>query len=167
MSETTEPRPVGRPTRYKRGLANEICDRIALGETLRKICEEEEMPDRRTVFRWLEKHDEFRHQYTRSRELQQEHFADEILDIADDGQNDWMDTNIGPMVDKEAVLRSKLRVDTRKWLMGKVAPKKYGDRTAVEHSGPGGGPIEYLDQQRQADAELDEWEKENEPADEE
>lgn len=67
--------------------------------------------------------------------------AEEILDIADDGTNDWMekkddeDNCIGWRENGEAVQRSKLRVDTRKWLMSKLAPKKYGEKQEIKHSG--------------------------------
>jgi hypothetical protein len=42
----------------------------------------------------------------------------------------------------EAINRSRLRVDTRKWLIARMAPKKYGDRVTNEVVGKDGGPIE-------------------------
>jgi terminase small subunit-like protein len=47
------------------------------------------MPDMATVFRWLARHAEFRDQYARAREVQADYLAEEILEIADDGRNDW------------------------------------------------------------------------------
>ena len=141
---------MGRPARYKKGLVNEICERIANGETLRAICREEEMPSRETIRLWLKKHEEFLGQYAQAREQQQESFADEILEIAHDGSNDYTDKELpsGQIIkvfDQEHVQRSRLRVDTLKWLMSKVAPKKYGERKAIEHSGPDGEPIATVD----------------------
>lgn len=85
-------------------------------------------------------------QYARAKEVQSEHMAEEILAIADDGQNDWMERNgaesAGWAVNGEHIQRSRLRVDSRKWLMSKLAPKKYGDRVTQEMTGAGGGPIE-------------------------
>ncbi len=83
-------------------------------------------------------------QYARAKELQAEYLLGEIFEIADDGTNDWMERQRqdgSVAVDHEHIQRSKLRVDTRKWAMSKMAPKKYGERVAMEHSGPDGGPI--------------------------
>lgn len=76
-----------------------------------------------------------------------EHWSDEVIDISDDGSNDWMERNHGEdkqstwTINGEHVQRSRLRVDTRKWLLSKLKPERYGDR--VEHSGPQGGPIQH------------------------
>ncbi len=103
------------------------------------------MPGKSTIFRWLAKHAEFRDQYARACEARTEAHADEILAIADDGSNDWMQKNHGDTIvwveNGEAIRRSQLRIDSRKWLMSKLSPKKYGDKVTQEHSGPNGGPI--------------------------
>lgn len=105
------------------------------------------MPSRPTVLRWVEDFPEFRTQYARAREAQADHYAEEILDISDDGENDWMcregkDKSESWQLNGEHVQRSKLRVDSRKWLMSKLAPKKYGDKVTQELVGPGGGPVQ-------------------------
>lgn len=138
---------MGRPSDYTEDLALLICTRLADGETLREICRDETMPHRATVFRWLATDQAFRDQYTLAREVQADLWADELVEIADDGSNDWMLRNRGDddpveVVNHEHVTRSKLRVDARKWLMAKAAPKKYGDKVDVQHSGPGGGAIQ-------------------------
>jgi hypothetical protein len=92
--------------------------------------------------RWLAQHAEFRDQYAGAREAQADYYAEEILEIADDGSNDWMERNGKVVEDHEAINRSRLRVDTRKWLIARMAPKKYGDRVVAEHVGKDGGPIE-------------------------
>ena len=124
-----------------------ICERIALGEGLRGILRDDGMPSLSTVFRWLEANEARREQYARARERQAEFFSDEILEIADDGTNDWMEreTRSGDAVtvfNHEHAQRSKLRVESRKWLMAKRAPKKYGDKITTELVGKDGGPIE-------------------------
>lgn len=87
------------------------------------------MPGKTTVLRWLRERDEFRVQYARAREDQADAFADEILEISDDGTNDTYKNEDGlDLLNHDHIQRSKLRVETRKWLMGKMAPKKYGDR---------------------------------------
>ncbi len=82
----------------------------------------------------------FREAYARAREAQMEKWADDIVDISDDARNDFMervgkDNKAERVVDQEAIQRSRLRVDTRKWLMSKLAAKRYGDRLTVEVSG--------------------------------
>lgn len=111
---------MARPTDYCQETVDDICERIGVGESLRAICRDEEMPALSTVFRWLTIHPEFSDQYARAREEQAEALADEITDIADT---------------EEDVQRAKVRIDARKWVAGKLRPKKYGDKTQLEHSG--------------------------------
>lgn len=136
----------GRPSDYGPEIADRICERIADGESVRSICADDDMPSKAAVFRWLAAHETFRDQYARAKEAQLEHMADELLDIADDGSNDWMerrnaDGSTHEVVNGEHIQRSRLRVDSRKWLLSKLVPKKYGDRVMNEHTGKDGGPI--------------------------
>lgn len=107
------------------------------------------MPDRRTVFSWLlkDEFEAFRHQYTRARELQAEAFADEMSDIADDATNDYMSSvddegGVGYKLNGENIQRSRLRVDTRKWIASKLKPKKYGDK--LELAGDADAPLAFV-----------------------
>lgn len=128
---------MSRPSDYSPELALSICERLVIGESLRAICREESMPGLSTVFRWLEQDQGFREQYARARDIQADTFADEITEIADDGSNDWMERknaegeNIGWQVNGEHIQRSRVRIDTRKWIASKLKPKKYGDKLAV------------------------------------
>ena len=141
---------MSRPSNYTPEQASLICERIANGESLREICRGDGMPDKATVLRWLGKpeNDAFRDQYARAREAQADHFAEEILEIADDGSNDWMkrqsDAGAIEAPDHEHIQRSRLRVDSRKWLMSKMAPKKYGDKVDHTLAGPDGGPVQVI-----------------------
>jgi hypothetical protein len=87
------------------------------------------MPGQTTVYRWLMENEEFREQYACARELQADTLFDECQDIADDGSNDYMGDD--DKYNGDAVQRSKLRIDTRKWMAGKLRPKKYGDKTLI------------------------------------
>ncbi|WP_431290413.1 terminase small subunit protein [Burkholderia cepacia] len=119
---------------FTQELADTICEHLASGLSLRQIEEIEGMPSKTTILRWLgdDRFTSFRDQYARARDMQAEGMADEILEIADDGRNDWMEIqnrdgeNIGWKVNGEAVQRSRLRIDARKWLLSKLLPKKYG-----------------------------------------
>lgn len=110
----------GRPTDYTEELADLICERIALGESLRSICEDEDIPAMSTVFKWLNEHTQFSEQYARAREEQAEAFADEIVTIADDAAPDGA-----------CISKAKLQIEARKWTASKLKPKKYGDKIAV------------------------------------
>ena len=82
---------------------------------------------------WLDgSRPEFSEQYARAREAQADKLAEEALQIADDGRSDtYVDGDGNVKTDTEVIQRSKLRVDTRKWLASKMAPKKYGDKVAI------------------------------------
>lgn len=136
---------MARPSGFTQKIADTICERLAEGESLRSICDEEGMPSKSMVMRWLRQNEEFRDQYARAREMQADVLADEILSIADDGHNDWMVRKFGDdelwVENGEAMRRSQLRIDARKWLAGKMRPKVYGDKVTQEHTGSSENPI--------------------------
>lgn len=129
----------GRPSIFTPEIAETICARLMSGESLREICREDGFPDIATVGRWLHRHDEFRTQYAQAREAQAEVLADEVLEIADDGRNDWMERHgkddAGWQANGEHIQRSKLRYEARRWYAAKLAPKKFGEKVETEHSG--------------------------------
>ena len=57
------------------------------------------------------------------------------MEIADDSTNDWVETKFGPQLNREAIERTRLRIDARKWMMARILPKKYGDKLDLNHSG--------------------------------
>ena len=122
---------MGRPSEYTPERGEAILARLAVGESLRSICTDEGMPHRDTVRAWCDVFPEFSGQYARAREIGLDNLADEVLEIADD-----------VFVDSDAIQKAKLQVDARKWLLSKLAPKKYGDKVALEHSTPPGQPIQ-------------------------
>lgn len=133
---------MGRPSDYSDTTADEICERISNGESLRRICLAENMPSKSAVFRWLYANEKFRDQYARAKEAQADALADDILDIADDGENDtYIDDEGNKRVDNDVIARSRLRVDARKWIASKLKPKVYGDRVQQEVTGANGGPL--------------------------
>lgn len=124
----------GRPTIFTKKLAKNICMRLSEGESLRTIVKDDKMPSASTICRWLldEEKKEFWEQYEKARNIQAELMFDELLEIADDGTNDWMerkdrDGDSYYITNGEAMGRSRLRVDTRKWYLSKIVPKKYGN----------------------------------------
>jgi hypothetical protein len=134
---------MARPSDYNQDIADIICERLADGVSLRSICTDEDMPNKATVFRWLNKHQEFNDQYARAREEQAESLADDIVNIADSAGNPLLIDDVPLLKDGEpvmytdasAVAHAKLKVEARKWVASKLKPKKYGDK--IEHTGTG------------------------------
>ncbi len=127
-----------RPTDYTPELADQICAELASGISLRTVCNADDKPCTATVFNWLRRYPEFLHQYEKAKEESADALVEEMLDIADDGTNDWMEVNdkgggcVGYKINGEHVQRSRLRVDVRKWAASKLKPKKYGDKLTHE-----------------------------------
>jgi len=145
-TSTKTKRPRGRPSTFTWAVANKICERLAEGETLRSICRDKGMPAASVVRRWaLDDREGFYAHYARARDTGLDAMADELLDIADDGEND---RDADGKADSEHINRSRLRVDTRKWYLSKLAPKRYGDRSSLELTGANGGPVSINDTER-------------------
>lgn len=134
-----------RPSVYDPALAAELCQLISEGHALNQIVRQRrDMPWKRTISIWRSTHPEFADMLRTARQAQADHFAEEIIEIADDGSNDWMtreaaDGTITKVVDHEHIQRSRVRIDARKWLASKMAPAHYGDTVAV--TGPSGDPL--------------------------
>lgn len=130
-------KPLGRPSDYTEETAQAICSLLAEGHSLVEIGRMEGMPNPATVYRWVGAREDFRERYARAREAQAEHFMDEIIDIADDARNDWMDRatkdGVVTVLNTEHISRSKERIDARKWVMAKLNPKKYGDKLQLSN----------------------------------
>jgi len=143
------PAKIGRPTLYTPEIGEKICFALAGGGKLKKICEADDMPSRESVHRWLVSNDDtykaFQEAHLIARRAGAFVLADEILEISDDGSLD-MKTVVGQdgeereVVDHEHIQRSKLRVDSRKFLAAKFAPDIFGDRVNV--AGVKDAPIE-------------------------
>lgn len=121
----------GRPSIYSQEVSDEICARLAAGESLSKICRDPLMPCIASITMWLStnKYPEFTASYARAREIQAEVMLEEILAISDDSSNDtYIDDEGKTRVDHDVIARSKLKVDTRKWIMARMSPRKYGDQ---------------------------------------
>jgi hypothetical protein len=141
---------IGRPSKFTQALADKICERVASGESLRKVCATPGYPHMSNVLRWLAEEEKaaFREQYTRAREAQADAMAEDLMELHEKA---WVPVLVGgkplmvkgePLmtVDKASVAAVRLEAENKKWLMGKLKPKKYGDKVAL--TGDGGGPIQ-------------------------
>lgn len=131
------PKKNGRPSKYTDKLADKICQMIAQGQSVRSICAKKDMISMQTFFRWLRENDKFREQYARACEERSYMHAEDIIEIADNATNDYMEKleGDGYIFNSENVQRSRLRIDTRKWLMSKLNPKVYGDKLDMTTNG--------------------------------
>jgi hypothetical protein len=112
---------------FSQEIANAICLRLELGESLRNICKDKDLPAPSTVIKWTNQFPEFREQYARARLIQAELMADEILTIADNVHEDPQSR--------------RGRVDARKWILSKVLPKVYGEATMLKHADADGNVL--------------------------
>lgn len=131
---------MARPTDYNQEIADRICEAISEGMSLRELCLADDMPNKATVFRWLNLHKEFSDQYARAREEQAETLADEIVAIVDNAASPLMvdglplngaDGNPILVTDTAAVAHARLKMDARKWVASKLKPKKYGEKLGI------------------------------------
>lgn len=144
-----KPRTRGRPSRYTPAMGKAICKMLSSGMTLLEVCRRPAMPRESVVRWWAAQPDHpFSAQYVRARTIGYMHMGDDLLAIADNSANDWVeraekDGRVSILLNREALERSRLRIDTRKWLLSKALPKVFGDKVALEHTGANGGPIAH------------------------
>ena len=117
----------------------EILEYIEDGKSLRSILKASDMPSSRTFFKWIDDDKEKVKRYSRAMEIRADSIFEDILEIADDGTNDFMTITKGDVEynveDREVTNRSRLRVDARKFFLSKVLPKKYGDKLDLTSDG--------------------------------
>lgn len=119
----------GRPTTYTPELVKEICDTIASSSKgTKKLCNENShWPSQDSLFAWLKAFPEFSEQYAQAKRIQVEVLVDEILEITDDSSQDSFINDEGKRVpNKASIERARLKIDTRKWIACKLAPRVYG-----------------------------------------
>lgn len=123
---------------FNQDIADEICERLIMGESLRSICKDSHIPDAVTISKWLANTPAFVTQYASAREAYADAEFEKIQEIADDGTNDYIErlnhngAVPGWEVNGEAIARSRLRIDAIKWRVGKLRPKKYGEKLEVD-----------------------------------
>lgn len=148
-------RPKGTDT-YTEEAGAKVCERLAQVGSLRRVCAEDGMPGEAAVRSWIVRHPEFAEAYARAKEAGIDALVEEALDISDDGVNDWQEGKHGPMLNAEHVSRSKLRVEYRRWLAERMAPKKYGIKQDITS---GGEPLKGAAVAVVERMTLDDWKK--------
>jgi hypothetical protein len=118
------PAKIGRPTKYSPEWAEGFCALIAEGQSVVEICAKPDMPSQQSVYTWLRDNEDFLERYARAREAQADKYFQEIVEIAD-------------AATPETVNVARLRVDSRKFTVARLAPKKYGDHISHDVKGAG------------------------------
>lgn len=108
-----------RPLDYRQDIADEICDLLKQGKSLSKICASDAYPDRHIVFKWLADNENFQRSYYYAREAYSEARFDDMENIIDEADT------------PDKIQQARLKIDTMKWMLGKMKPKKYGDKLAI------------------------------------
>jgi hypothetical protein len=131
---TTKPaaRKNGRPSGFTPELADKLCEQIASGKSNREACKTLSITNS-AMYSWLQKNREFQEQYAHAREMQADLLFGEIIAIADELEIEatYRGGTVKLDVSAAAVARARLRIDARKWMAAKLAPKKYGDKLQV------------------------------------
>lgn len=123
----------GRPSDYTQELADTVCERISEGNSLRNVCLNSDLPDARTIFRWLRVHEEFRHQYDKACVERSESHHEDLLNLGDEAIE--LSQHVDPKASGAVVSAYKLKADNQKWSMSKMKPKKYGDKIDMTSAG--------------------------------
>ena len=152
LQEPKLPRRRGRPETYTDALADEICRRMSTGRSLTSVCRDADIPHRELINKWIlsGKYPHLNASYARARDLLADTLFEQCLDIADQSDNDYIPvTHANGKTTLEAnpsaVNRARLRIDTRKWVAGKLRPAKYGDKVLL--AGADGGDLSITNKQ--------------------
>ena len=113
-----------------------VCQEIEKGRALRNVLKDENMPSTSTFYQWLDNDEVKAKQYARATEVRADIIFDDILSIADENTNDTSINENGiEVVNNDVIQRSRLRIDARKWVLSKLNPKKFGDKTDITSGG--------------------------------
>ena len=133
--KATKPDKATKPERDKDAICQAVLQGMRNGLSAFKSCQEAGVPQS-TFNRWVDADAKLAEDYAHAREDLIERIANEVMELADsdvpgtgDGKRDW-----------QAIQQRKLQVDSRKWLLSKLAPKKYGDR--LELAGDKENPLQ-------------------------
>jgi hypothetical protein len=120
---------------YSDQLAQEICERIAVGELLINICEDGHLPAMRRAHQWMHEHTEFAQLYQSAINDRLKVFEEEVIKIADDMRHDFrtvIKNGLEKRIpDPDMVARAKLRIDVRFRHLKAGLPSKWGDSTTI------------------------------------
>lgn len=154
----TQENKIGRPSTYSQEITDTICLRLAGGESLLSICQDDDMPAQRTVFQWLSKHKEFVQKYAAAREAWADAEFERMMEIADEPvigiktvEKFIKGEPVTETISGDMVERARLQIDTRKWALARMSPRKYSEKSFQGALGADGQPI---DMPKMSDAQI-------------
>lgn len=135
----------GGPTTLTWEIAEEICERLADGESMKAICRDPDMPNITLIYKWKRDTPWFDRMFKQARQDQVHTLVDEIIDIADDSTNDYVERETAKgttiVLDEEHIRRSAIRIEARKWLAERMAPKEFGPKAELAVGNPDGSSL--------------------------
>lgn len=117
-----QPVKTGRPSKRTPEMEEAIINGLMDGLSLVQICASDNMPNRRTILRWMEDDEAFATRCARAREIQADLMDDKIIQLIED-------------VNVENASAMRVKLSALQWRAAKLAPKKYGDKQEVELTG--------------------------------
>lgn len=121
-----------------------ILAEVSDGKSLYKVCRGDDMPNRVAVLAKFNSDKDLRGRWVAAMEARADKYAEETIDIADDGSNDtYVDSEGMVKTDYDVIARSKLRIDARKWYAAKLAPK-YSEKVDLNHGIQPDNPLAAL-----------------------
>ena len=126
-------RPRGGQSRYTVAAGERILELLRGGMSLRKAAEGEGVTCQ-TVQRWCAAHPAFAEQYARAREAGYAALGERLLELPGVAHDAALDEVTGRL----RIEACRFEADVLKWTLARMLPKVYGDRKAVEVSGPDG-----------------------------
>lgn len=113
-----------------------IMDLIEEGGSIRSILRRSDTCGLKTFYRWLEADEELQVRYAHATKKRADNIFEELLEIADKQDKDVVYNERGEeIINHNVINRSKLQIETRKWMLGKLNPTKYGDKLDVTSGG--------------------------------
>lgn len=131
-AETEQPKRSGPYVEFTEEIFTDICERMAMGKGLREICSDPDMPSRSTFLRWVENDTGRQIKYQKAREACMDWYGEEVLKVAFDDSGDTLKDGERTVANHARVQRDRLKVDTLKWTMSKLHPKRWGDKLTPE-----------------------------------
>ena len=115
----------------------DIIQQIELGRSLKNILDDDTYPiSRATFYNWLNENPERIELYKKATEIRADGIFDDMLEISDDRSKDtFLDAQGNRQQSMVAVNRSRLQLDTRKWVLGRMNPKKYSEKLDITSGG--------------------------------
>lgn len=120
--------------KQKEAIIQDICYKMTeQGLSLRSILKSDDMPTLSTFFRWVAESEQYARAYEVALQARADMIFEDMFNILDATEDDVIINEDGvEVVNHNVIQRDRLRIDGRKWILGRMNPKKYGDRMKID-----------------------------------